>query len=215
MAVIPFYGATRPDLFAIERSAMDRAGLVIGALDDRLPGAGRVLDVGAGDGFTAVRLTTAGRQVVAVEPAPGMAHPDRDLPWVGADAERLPFRDGAFGAAYATWAYFFSRYGDPTPGLRELHRVVEPGGPLLIVENLGGDELCALAPTDISGDPDYWAVRGFDCAAIDTHFEFERVDDARRLLGFWFGEPGERAAALRLTFRVGLFSAVSRGPAAP
>ena len=52
MGVIPFYGADEPELFAIERRAMDRDGLVIDALHELLP-PGLVLDVGAGDGFTA------------------------------------------------------------------------------------------------------------------------------------------------------------------
>ncbi len=68
--------------------------------------------------------------------------------------------------------------------------------------------------TDITGDPAYWRAQGFACNAIDTHFEFDDLEEARRLLRFWFGERGEEGAALRLTFRVGLFSAVSRGPGA-
>ena len=36
MTVIPFYGAERPDLFAIERKAQDRPGLLIQALRERL-----------------------------------------------------------------------------------------------------------------------------------------------------------------------------------
>jgi hypothetical protein len=52
VTVIPFYGADDPAMFAIERAAMDRDGLVVRALDGLLP-RGRVLDVGAGDGFTA------------------------------------------------------------------------------------------------------------------------------------------------------------------
>jgi hypothetical protein len=57
-------------MFAIERAAMDRDGLVVRALDELLP-RGRVLDVGAGDGFTAERLG-ANRRIVALEPNVGM-----------------------------------------------------------------------------------------------------------------------------------------------
>ena len=128
MAVIPFYGSTRPDLFAIERKAMDRQGRVIAALDSILPDRGRILDVGAGNGFTAVRLSSETRDVVAVEPSPGMIDRGRPLRWVRADAERQPFANGVFDAAYATWAYFFPRFHDPAPGLAELHRVVAEGG---------------------------------------------------------------------------------------
>ncbi|HUR50352.1 MAG TPA: class I SAM-dependent methyltransferase [Acidimicrobiales bacterium] len=72
MGVIPFYGAQDRRLFDIERAAMDRPGRVIAALDELLPRHGVVLDVGAGDGFTAERLTTSERSVTALEPAAGM-----------------------------------------------------------------------------------------------------------------------------------------------
>ncbi|MGH2525853.1 MAG: class I SAM-dependent methyltransferase [Actinomycetota bacterium] len=111
MPIIDFYGAHDRAMFALERKAMDPAGLVIDALDRRLPDRGLVLDVGAGDGFSAERLTTGSRRVVPMEPLVGMIRRERDLPWVRGDAELLPFRDGSFADAYATWAYFFSRNG--------------------------------------------------------------------------------------------------------
>lgn len=210
MAVIPFYGVEHPELFAIERAAMDRPGLVIDRLDHLLPG-GTVLDVGAGDGFTAERLARAHREVVAVEPAEGMIDRSRALAWVQADAEALPFRDGAFDGAYATWAYFFSRGFDTTLGIAELHRVVRPGGPLVIAENLGGDEFCALAPSDITADPAFWTSQGFSLEIIETEFSFASQGDALRLLTFYFGDVGPTPST-RLAYRVGLFVGESRGP---
>jgi hypothetical protein len=35
--IIPFYGASDPDRFEIERRCMDRVGKLTGCLDDRLP----------------------------------------------------------------------------------------------------------------------------------------------------------------------------------
>ena len=209
MTVIPFYGAEDPELFAIERRAMDRDGLVLAALDRMLP-SGRVLDVGAGDGFTAARLRS-GRTVVALEPSVGMIARIDDLTWVRGEAEHLPFGDGSFDGAYATWAYFFSKDWDPTPGIAELDRVVRPGGQLAIVDNLGGDDFCAMAEADISADPDFWAGQGFAREPIDTAFRFDDLQEARRLLGFFFGERGVTGAALAVPFRVGLFHRQSRG----
>ena len=94
MAVIPFYGTSDPELFAIERAAADRSGHVLRALDRLLPNAGRVLDVGAGDGFTAEKLTTADRVVVPMEPAMSMMQQTRHLSWVCGEAEALPFHSG-------------------------------------------------------------------------------------------------------------------------
>jgi SAM-dependent methyltransferase len=208
VTVIPFYGADDPAMFAIERGAMDRDGLVIRALDERLP-RGRVLDVGAGDGFTGERLG-AGRRIVALEPSAGMIG-GRALAWVRGDVERLPFADGCFDGAYATWAYFFSRDWDPTPGIRELDRVVHVGGPLAIVDNLGGDAFASMTDDDISADPTWWAARDFEMRVIETAFRFDDLDDARRLLGFFFGERGVAGAEVEVPFRVGVFSRPSRG----
>ena len=191
---------------------MDRPGRVIEALDARLPDSGWIVDVGAGDGFTAERLSTRDRRLLAVEPATEMIRPDRQLSWVQAEAALLPFETASLDAAYATWAYFFSRGFDPSPGLRELHRVVKPGGPLLIVENLGSDEFTAMAPSDITADRAFWDRRGFDCTAIDTVFEFDDLDEARTLLSFYFGEETRSDVTNPIEFRVGLFSDKSRGP---
>jgi predicted O-methyltransferase YrrM len=66
--IIPFYGGTNPVLFEIERRCMDRDGVVIDFLDRILP-EGRVLDVGAGNGFVGIRLARARpRCVFAMEP---------------------------------------------------------------------------------------------------------------------------------------------------
>lgn len=214
MGVLPFYGATEPELFAIERAAMDRPQAVVAALDDALPD-GIVLDIGAGSGHTASRLQTTDRSVVALEPAAGMIDTAASVPWVRGDAEHLPFADDTIDAVYATWAYFFSRDFDPGPGLREARRVVRPGGVVAVVDNLGSDEFCALASSDISADPAFWERLGFDLDVIDTVFDFDHLDDARRLLSRFFGEVGASVDRTRFTFRVGLWSTHVAGEQPP
>jgi SAM-dependent methyltransferase len=211
MPIIPFYGVDRNDLFAIERQSMDASGRVIDALSRRLPDTGLVLDIGAGSGFTARRLASPTRRLLALEPARKMIRARQTVLWMQGDAEHLPLADGSVDAAYATWAYFFSRGFDPTPGLAELHRVVRVDGPLLIVENLGDDELTSLAEHDITADVQFWESHGFGLETIETSFEFADLDQAHRLLRFYFGERGAASAELSLSFNVGLFSSVSRG----
>ncbi|MEX1279724.1 MAG: class I SAM-dependent methyltransferase [Acidimicrobiia bacterium] len=207
MAVIPFYGGSHPDLFALERRAMDRAGRVIDHLDRHLPG-GRVLDVGAGNGHTAAALTTSDRLVVGLEPDLRMIDPSVGIPWAAGDAAALPFADDAFDAVYATWAYFFPGFWDIRPGLTEAERVTRPGGSIVVVDNLGDDEFCALSSDDIAADADWWAAAGFEVAVVETAFEFDDLADARRLLGWFFGDRGRDGAARRVRFRVGVFSRV-------
>ena len=96
--VIPFYGATDPDLFEIERRCMDRDGQLINYLNRNLPD-GRVLDIGAGNGFTARRLTTDRRDVVACEPSQGMIDGTVPVKWTRGVAQCLPFADSVFHAA--------------------------------------------------------------------------------------------------------------------
>lgn len=201
MAVIPFYGPERPDLFEIERRTMDRPGRVVEALDRVLP-KGTVLDIGAGNGFTARQLSV-GRNVVPMEPSAGMVDPAVDLPWVRGDAEHLPFDNGAFDGVYATWAYFFSGFGDVSPGLEEARRVTD--GPVAIVDNLGGDEFEALARGPLAADVGWWESAGFELIEIETAFVFDSVEEARTLLAFFFGEPGARWDRADIEFRVGLF----------
>ena len=207
--VIPFYGATDPELFAIERASMDRAGKVIRFLDETLPESGLVLDVGAGDGFTAEALTTPSRTVVALEPSAGMIRAERPLRWCRGKAQALPFADASFQGAYATWAYFFHGYHDISPGLSEIRRVTKAGGAIVIVDNAGDDEFTALGGEKSVADIGAGLKLGFEAAFIDTAFEFETLDDARRLLGFYFGERGRNSVRLCIEFRVACF--VGRG----
>jgi ubiquinone/menaquinone biosynthesis C-methylase UbiE len=150
--IIPFYGADNPRLFAIERRCMDRAGKVIDYLNNLLPN-GMILDIGAGNGFTAQKLTHLQRRIVALEPAGGMIDRQVSLPWTQGVAQELPFKANSFSGAYATWAYFFPTYNEyGTYGLKEIHRVVMPDHPLVIVDNAGGDEFCSLFERDLSSD---------------------------------------------------------------
>ena len=92
----------------------------------------RVLDVASGTGAVARALASAtGAEVVCLDQSPEMLAvarrrlgPEAEL--VLAPAERLPFADGAFAAL--TFTYLL-RYVDDLPAtLRELARVVAPGG---------------------------------------------------------------------------------------
>ncbi len=99
---------------------------VIEALE--LPRAARVLDLAAGTGLLTSALRDAGFEVVSVEPAAAMR---RELPGAfEGSAEAIPLDDGAVDAVVVgdAWHWF-----DSERAAAEVHRVLAPGGPLVLV----------------------------------------------------------------------------------
>ena len=97
-----------------------------------------VLDVATGTGAVARELLRQkGCTVVGLDQSPEMlAEARRRLPenvkLVEGTAEELPFRDGSFDAL--TFTYLLRYVSDPAATLRELARVVRPGGTIAGLE---------------------------------------------------------------------------------
>jgi demethylmenaquinone methyltransferase/2-methoxy-6-polyprenyl-1,4-benzoquinol methylase len=98
-----------------------------------LPPGSLVLDLAAGTGQISRMLAGAGHRVVASDQSLEMLRQGSfPGPIAAATAERLPFGDGDFDGA--TFGYLL-RYVDSVPGcLREIARVVRPGGRVAMVE---------------------------------------------------------------------------------
>ena len=210
--IIPFYAAGQPELFEIERRCMDRDGKVISWLKENLPN-GRVLDVGAGNGFTALQLTSPQRTVIPMEPVTAIADLAKSLPWVKGVAQDLPFHDNTFDGAYATWAFFFANYNpdDCLLGLAELRRVVKKGGKMVIVDNAGNDEFTSFAqhpPAFFDLQHQWWEKQGFRYHLIDTSFRFDAVSEAQQLMSLYYGEKGALVKQMEFTYRVAVYEAV-------
>jgi demethylmenaquinone methyltransferase / 2-methoxy-6-polyprenyl-1,4-benzoquinol methylase len=104
----------------------------------------RVLDVATGTGMVAAELVRRhGCRVVGLDQSEEMlagarARLERDarlasrVELVRGEAERLPFADGEFDAL--TFTYLLRYVDDPAATLRELARVVRPGGPVASLE---------------------------------------------------------------------------------
>ena len=96
----------------------------------------RALDVATGTGDLAIELASRGGDVVGSDFSEGMLARARTkapgLTWEPADAMALPYPDDAFDAA--TVGFGARNFGDLSQGLREMVRVVRPGGRVVILE---------------------------------------------------------------------------------
>lgn len=181
---LPFYGTNDKELFAIERYAMDYDGLVIKYLDDHLP-YGRVLDIGAGNGYTANQLCK-NRNITCLEPSDGLPDFSLGVNWVKATAETMPFHAQYFDGAYSTWAYFLPGV-KKEKGLSAALKAIRKGGKLIVIDNAGNDEFCGLTDKAIATDKDFYINNGFTFDVLSTTFTFKTIEDAQKLMVFYFG----------------------------
>jgi ubiquinone/menaquinone biosynthesis C-methylase UbiE len=107
----------------------------VAALD--LQSEDRLLDIGCGTGAAVRDAAPRVERAVGVDLSLAMIararHLAADLPnaeFQEADSERLPFADGAFTAVLCTTS--FHHYPDPGRAVREMSRVLAPGGRVVI-----------------------------------------------------------------------------------
>jgi ubiquinone/menaquinone biosynthesis C-methylase UbiE len=107
---------------------------------------GRVLEIGAGTGLNLELYGPAVESLTITEPAPPMLRRlerrVRELAAgatvIQAPAEELPFADGAFDTAVSTLV--LCGVSDQSRALRELRRVLRPGGRLIFIEHVRSDD---------------------------------------------------------------------------
>jgi len=102
---------------------------------------GAALDVGCGSGLSTLALAEIARRVVGVDASAEMvalAPPQARVSYTVAPAEELPFGDGSFELLTASQAF---HWFDRPRFLAEAHRVLRPGGHLVVYDHYFGARL--------------------------------------------------------------------------
>ena len=153
---------------------------------------GRVIEVGAGNGLTFAHYPPEVTSVLAVEPEPHLraiaqrnaARAPVPVQVVDGVAEQLPADDATFDAAVA--ALMLCSVADQRTALREMYRVIRPGGQLRFFEHVRADTP-ALERVQRVLDATVWPTLCGGChasrdtaAAIEkAGFTIERLDRFR------------------------------------
>lgn len=134
------------------------------ALAARLPAGAAVLEVAPGPGYLAVELARRGNfRIAAIDYSHTFIAICRenakaagvDIDFRQGDAAKLPFPDGQFDFIICRAA--FKNFGDPDGALREMHRVLKPGGTALI-EDMRKDASNQAIAREVSGMKMGWLM---------------------------------------------------------
>lgn len=190
-----------PDVYEIENLGADREGVIEAAIASLHPLDGAdLVDIGCGTGFHLPRFAALGcRSVVGVEPHPPLVAVARErvegLPGIRVEeglAQELPLADASVDVAHARWAYFFGAGSEP--GLRELDRVMRPGGTAFVIDNdasrstFGRWFSRAYPSYDAQAVHRFWQRRGWSREQLTIRWAFDSRDDFEQVVRIEFPE---------------------------
>ena len=203
---------TDPEAYELLNRATDPDGRLTAAMWDIAPWDDRlVLDLGAGTGFFAPIFAERARHVFAVEPDDqlrclAMERVTREqragVSVMTGSAERIFLADRSVDVVHARFAYFWGPGCEP--GLREVARVLRPGGAAFIIDNDDTQgafaEWTGRSSTYPRGDQaaveEFWRSQGFDIERITVELRFASYEEFSRVVRNEF--PADLAAEIEL-----------------
>lgn len=136
-------------------------------ISNLLPSGSRILEVAPGPGYLSIRLAQTGRYAVVgldisktfVEIAQGKAgEAGVNVDFQQGNASAMPFADSTFDFIVCCAA--FKNFSEPVQAIREMERVLKPGGQALI-NDLRKDASLAAIDAEIAGMNMNWINRLF------------------------------------------------------
>ena len=126
-----------------------------------LPKGARILDMGAGSGEAVRLMKAAGYDAVGIDLAP------RSEIILHGDCLRTGFPDRSFDAVLSQCAFFLS--GDVPGAFRESHRLLKPGGALMV------SDVCFEAPEPIAEAAGFRIEYAEDLTALWREYYLEAI----------------------------------------
>jgi len=169
-----FFDAVGPEWDSL-RKVFNDDSLRSRAVTRLVPAGLRVADVGTGTGILAAELARQGLHVIAVDHSPRMLAAARskleaeglDVELRAGEANALPIDDASLDAAFAHMVLHYL----PSPGdaIREMARVVRPGGTVIAVDFVRHDHEWMREELGVA-----WL--GFDAGEIEAWFAAAGLD---------------------------------------
>jgi ubiquinone/menaquinone biosynthesis C-methylase UbiE len=218
-------------LYELENQALDPDGIVLEAMRNVAPWAGRsLIDLGCGTGFWLPRYAAEAATVIGIEPDPELraaaiarSEALANASALAGSAEHLPLPDASVDVVHARFAYFFGAGSEA--GLQEVMRVLRVGGTLVVVDNdyahgEFADLLHAATQGNAAFDPaataHWWRDRGARRVDVMSQWRFKHESDLAAVLRNEFRDGSADAwldthpGRASLTYSFALF-ALSRG----
>jgi ubiquinone/menaquinone biosynthesis C-methylase UbiE len=178
-----------PAVYELENQAFDPDGIIDAEIKRlRAWTDATILDIGCGTGFHLPRFADAAATVIGVEPHGDLVTTARrrGAPYPNicvrhGPAQALPVADRSIDIASARFAYFFGPGCEP--GLRELDRVMRPGGLAVIVDidaerSTFGRWFSRSLPTyDVWAVETFFSGRGWRTTRLQSSWRFQSRAD--------------------------------------
>jgi len=187
-----------PAVYELENRAVDPAGVIEDTMQSCRSWSGAtILDLGCGSGYHLPRFAAQADRVVGVEPHGDLVRWARlrtralfNTKVLLGSAQAVPLPDASVDIVQARWAYFFGPGCEP--GLRELDRVLRPGGIAFVIDN---DTTRSTFGRWFSR-----ALPDYDALAVERFFSGHGWQSLRRDISWHFDHRADFEAVVRIEF---------------
>ncbi|KLU59022.1 putative methyltransferase YcgJ [Peptococcaceae bacterium CEB3] len=154
------------------KSRLAEMGEMADLVSRTAPAGGKILEVAPGPGYLSIELASRGFSVTGVELSPDFVEIERrnaegkgvSVDFKQGNASSLPLPDGSFDFVICSAA--FKNFSKPLEAMREMYRVLKPGGIALIMDM---NRNCTQE--DIEEEMEKTGMKGFDRWFVKLSFQ--------------------------------------------